>query len=515
MKALPKAMSKLNAIHEQRLALILKNLNLLDHDNTPTLTEFVEMESLPEKLRAAVLFLSVRAKYPNQQNITLISDWLRYSHFHFAIDYVLSGASRSDLIRELRPATPHLTDVTRYSSSPEMSGIPRVVKHFITSDAMANGSLGVWANGIFAPVELDNNAQVQFKKEIWGNFIRRRVYWHLRNLFVSHSSKWAGSIVYKAFVYIVTKLQVTRFLIKNLDLVSPNTCYLIDPKNFILVEVPSGGNSERLRVWSESIGINFNRVFVHDLLPLTHPEFFDADVFYEHLAYVDLLKSFDSLIVATPILQREFDNLLEDTTLSSRTKVLPLPVSLPGGKTNTTGQLRKNFVFVGGYQKRKGLAQLVELLDHFDDSQITFTITVVGTPNTLRDPDEGKLYYKIKKRSNVFKVTSPLSDNDLATLIVNSTGVLYLSEAEGYGLPILEALSLNKIAIVLDNDLNRYFKQMYGGIHLLETPFSTVTLDELTEIAHQGNLFTETISNLRHSALPLDIAHWARELVSL
>jgi hypothetical protein len=501
-------------IYNQRLRSILDNLHPEFSSNELSLRTFASNLNIPEPTRAVILFLAIKARYPDEKQFDLILNFLRYNSYETAIGHLIKNSSKADLARKLVPSNSLLTDISRYASIPEMSGIPRVVKNFVTSKAAIGISAGVWANGVFGPVGVSQNGKVIFSRKIWGKVPKRKIYWHLRKLFFDRSRKLASTFIYKAVLYLILKTNLDRILLRSSQL--PKSCYIINPKSFSLLEIPSYSTQEMLKVWSQSLDMKYDRALVHDLLPMTHPNFFRLETFQEHIKYVDLLKQFSTLIVATPILKRELESMLDGSVYNSQIKVLALPSSFNkeslSAANNTSEQ---NFVFIGGYYSRKGLAKLVDLLDEFDESEINFTVSVIGTPNPLLDSYSELLYARIKSRPQVYKAFSPLPESKLTSLISNSLGVLYLSEAEGYGLPIIEALALNKIVVVINNELNTYFKELYGGIHLLDTPFSNATMIELCEIARKGKLFTEIKASLQHSLLPLDVNRWAERFIAI
>ena len=92
-------------------------------------------------------------------------------------------------------------------------------------------------------------------------------------------------------------------------------------------------------------------------------------------------------------------------------------------------------------------------------------LNVVGIPNPT-DALQVKLFRQIREFSNV-NLVGNLSDEDLSAHISEASVVMYLSGAEGYGLPVIEGLAAGKPVVCLDTPINNYFQRKYGGLFLV------------------------------------------------
>lgn len=111
----------------------------------------------------------------------------------------------------------------------------------------------------------------------------------------------------------------------------------------------------------------------------------------------------------------------------------------------------------------------------------------------------GKDNLEIKMPKNFFFLKSGnLSENLITSLYQNCSFILFPSQYEGFGLPILKALKYGKGIILFDNDLNKEIKKAFlidGNQMYFFQYFSQ--LPELTENVFNAKLVIEKRQNLR------------------
>ncbi len=185
---------------------------------------------------------------------------------------------------------------------------------------------------------------------------------------------------------------------------------------------------------------------VHDVLPLTHPEWFTgrgAALMRRGLA--SIAERADLVLVPSEATRRE---CLANGFDADRLRVVPWgsrPVVGPGedqiaailGRHGVDGDF---LCFVGTAEPRKGLAVLAEALVSLGRSDLTL---VVAGPTGWGDADAGRLADvpgPVVRTGHVPRV-------DLVALERAAAAVVLPSLAEGFGLPVLESLAAGAVVV--------------------------------------------------------------------
>ena len=100
------------------------------------------------------------------------------------------------------------------------------------------------------------------------------------------------------------------------------------------------------------------------------------------------------------------------------------------------------YIYQGGYHPRKGLQQLVPVFrDLYSHKQVVHPLVLVGKPNHSIAPGLGaEIETGIKEGAIIEK--GYVSDEELLHLMENAIALIYPSLYEGFGLPVLEAMSV-------------------------------------------------------------------------
>jgi glycosyltransferase involved in cell wall biosynthesis len=96
--------------------------------------------------------------------------------------------------------------------------------------------------------------------------------------------------------------------------------------------------------------------------------------------------------------------------------------------------------------------------------------------------------------------------------MAEALAVVYVSEAEGYGLPVLESLAVGTPVITTSNDLSRHLKDLYGGVVEVfdESDAAIATIRSFTTKAHRSRV----VSTINKQALPLNVDEWAERITA-
>jgi glycosyltransferase involved in cell wall biosynthesis len=204
---------------------------------------------------------------------------------------------------------------------------------------------------------------------------------------------------------------------------------------------------------------------LHDIIPLTHPEYCKVKVPQRHGRYVRrVLKVADVVIANSTFTATALKNFAADKALKSPNIVVSkLGTSevferemLPAIKT------KPYFVFVGTIEPRKNHIMLLQVWPRI--------IAKLGAdaPKLIlvgKRGWENENIVDILERAHMsdqhILECNDLSDEALATLIRNARAALMPSHVEGYGLPVAEALSLGTPVICSDLDP---FREIAGDV---------------------------------------------------
>jgi glycosyltransferase involved in cell wall biosynthesis len=293
---------------------------------------------------------------------------------------------------------------------------------------------------------------------------------------------------------------------------APRTTVLLHQTTLIVPEVMSRDVADRLTTW-QRVGLNVStRFIVHDMLPLTHSEYFAPGSTHEHLLNLTAFTEAERLFVATPLLAHDLEQFATAMGRSvPELKIVELPIEVheqsiqPGPRPSDP-----YVVFMGGFEPRKGLSTFVDYVTAHRDPRDSFRVIIVGTPPMITRRNLFDLLKRIARRSDVFEIRSGLTDDELHALLAGALATIYVSAAEGYGLPVLESLALGTPVITADSELNHHLNELFGGIMPI-FDHSTETIDAIRELMNPAHRNVASASIAR-SRLPRSIDDWADQV---
>lgn len=196
--------------------------------------------------------------------------------------------------------------------------------------------------------------------------------------------------------------------------------------------------------------------YVHDLIPLTHPEYVRAGEPERHARRMETVLRYGKLVLCnSQMTAGTLDKMAQRRGLSqARIAVLPPGVDqafqTPVPPTRPPGG-RPYFVCVGTIEPRKNHALLLNLWRRLveRDGDAAPRLIFAGR----RGWDNSDLFKRLDRaellRDTVIEAPA-LSDVAVASLLAGASALLAPSFAEGYGMPIAEALSLGTPVIASD-----------------------------------------------------------------
>ncbi|MFJ7289510.1 glycosyltransferase family 4 protein [Curtobacterium sp. AB451] len=199
-------------------------------------------------------------------------------------------------------------------------------------------------------------------------------------------------------------------------------------------------------------------VTVHDTVPWTHPETLTPRGVHFHRAMVKRAwKHADAVVVPTHAVASALNGIHR---FDERLRVIG---GAPSGRLRTPvdadlraerlGLPERYVLAVGTLEPRKGLRYLIEAMAH-PDAPADVPLVIAG-PDGWGDVD----VYGTAERAGLsrerVKVLGRIDDQDLAVAYDRATVFVFPSLAEGFGLPVIEAMSFGTPVVHSDDDAVR------------------------------------------------------------
>ncbi|RFA22622.1 glycosyltransferase family 4 protein [Subtercola boreus] len=193
-------------------------------------------------------------------------------------------------------------------------------------------------------------------------------------------------------------------------------------------------------------------VTIHDVVPWTHPQTLTPHGVAWHKAMARRARRYaDAVVVPTHAVAQE---LARYVNFGERVRViggavsssLKIPVDADA-RAAALGLPGSYVLAVGTLEPRKGLSSLMEALARDDAPDLPL---VIAGPQGWGDLDVFAAAAAAGLPENRMHVLGFVSDEDLALVISRATVFVYPSMAEGFGLPIIEALHFGTPVIHTD-----------------------------------------------------------------
>jgi glycosyltransferase involved in cell wall biosynthesis len=185
---------------------------------------------------------------------------------------------------------------------------------------------------------------------------------------------------------------------------------------------------------------------IHDVLPLLIPDYFRNNRDQDKWRATIQKTLVAAKIILTPS-QYSKTEILKNFKVDRQVHVLPHGITASVA-TNVT-ERGDYYIYVGGYDQRKGLVQLLESFLNF---KIQRKLVFVGEINYFSNSFKSLVETACSR--GILTEKGYVSDLELQDLIAHARALIYPSKYEGFGLPPLEAMRL--------------------GTPVLTTPFSSM-----------------------------------------
>ena len=212
---------------------------------------------------------------------------------------------------------------------------------------------------------------------------------------------------------------------------------------------------------------------VYDILPLQYSNWFSSKVVRAFRRWVRSLAILaDGVFCISAPVRDDFELLMRRkfglTTDTISTYLLPMggdiKSSLPSqgfplGFHETLKKLaqEKFVLMVGTIEPRKGYAQILDAFEHIWEQGALYRLVIVGRPGWLTNVLQQRILCNRYLNRQLFWFDDA-SDEALEALYQNCGGVIVASYAEGFGLPLLEAIGHGKHVLARDIPVFRQFR---------------------------------------------------------
>jgi glycosyltransferase involved in cell wall biosynthesis len=256
---------------------------------------------------------------------------------------------------------------------------------------------------------------------------------------------------------------------------------------------------------------------MYDMLPLLRPDWFTQRNSRAYRAWIRTVAIHaDSVACISQVVARQFSTWLSECAFqqdSPDVKWFHLGAETSPGRPRTllAAQIqeivrRSYILMVGTIEPRKGYAQILDAFDTLWRNGQDVQLVIVGRIGWKVEALVSRLRKHPEANRRLHWLTF-IDDESLSALYAGASGVLIASEAEGFGLPILEGATHGKPLLLRDLPV---FREVAGEA---ASYFSAVTPDRLAEEVSQWLRQLSAGTATQSTSLPRQ--NWAESASSL
>jgi glycosyltransferase involved in cell wall biosynthesis len=200
---------------------------------------------------------------------------------------------------------------------------------------------------------------------------------------------------------------------------------------------------------------------VYDLIPITHPHYFVEELSAEFVKWLEVVIASDGALCISEDVANKIKFWISEKSLhpSSNFEIKYFHLGadignsepsrgLPMDAENTIAIIKskKSFLMVGTVEPRKGHAFVLDAFDALWDRGEDFLLVIVGREGWRNEETISRLRNHPEKLKRLFWLEA-ISDEYLEKIYEVCTCLIAASEAEGFGLPLIEAAQ-HKLPII-------------------------------------------------------------------
>jgi glycosyltransferase involved in cell wall biosynthesis len=236
----------------------------------------------------------------------------------------------------------------------------------------------------------------------------------------------------------------------------------------LVTEVPLGRRNDRLAALAE-LTHNSVRLVGYDCIPVASPETVNSGEMEKFGPYLELVKHADRLAAISHTTAREFEGFNRALNAQGlpgpEVVACPLPhtISLVGASPAPHPPDRAVVLTVGSLGRRKNQVALVEAAELLWRDGVDFELRLLGHPLPERSP-LWQLIRELQKLGRPLTVEKGVSDTRIAESLAEARCLVFPSLHEGFGLPVVEALTQQIPVITSDFGSLREVAEGQGGL---------------------------------------------------
>jgi glycosyltransferase involved in cell wall biosynthesis len=273
-------------------------------------------------------------------------------------------------------------------------------------------------------------------------------------------------------------------------------------------------NAERVAFFRQMPREEWRRVrfIVYDLLPLTHPEYFHPDAVLSLYAYYQLIREADQCGFISEDTRNAYYGRLRRTYTRGGV-VLPLGCDAFGARVNRPALNRPStFTVLGTIEPRKNHALIVEAFEPLLRETDRLNLVFVGKMGWVDSEFARKMQALASRRNSGFQFRTAPGDCAIRSYVGQSRATIYVSSAEGYGLPPVESLWLGT-PVIASKTIPSLKDIGCGGVHYVE-PLTAANLAQAVQAFLNDDYANQKTEEAARLSLPTwksfteAVLHW-------
>lgn len=267
-----------------------------------------------------------------------------------------------------------------------------------------------------------------------------------------------------ARTYTCKIMNITKTFLKDeiIEVSNGDIFYCADFSRDCIIDAVNQGLFNKMKI----LGVNLNFV-IYDILPILYPRFFPEGSNERHKEWLDAIASVsDNLICISEAVANEVKVFLKQCELKISYNHLGADIQnsspsfgIPANGDEMINTFKSNitFLMVGTIEPRKGYVQVLEAFEKLWSEGYEINLVIVGKEgwkllcNSERRtiPQIISRMHEMKNQKRFFWLEG-ISDEYLEKVYAVSSCLIAASEAEGFGLPLIEAAHHKKPIIARD-----------------------------------------------------------------